>query len=282
MKIEKRSNKIALFLIFIGILICFIPNISKLIFEVKSCVLIENYEQTIENTSKIELKNKEVNENEQIIKEDMFDNKSTNIEKETDILGIINIPKINIKLPIFEGTDKKTLNRGIGHLENSSELTSSETSHTVLAGHSGLSTATMFNSLNELNIGDKFFIKTFEGILEYEVIEKNINLPNEYNLKIEENKNLVTLVTCTPIRKNTHRLLVTGKLTRKLSNEELEIEIDKKNSSYTKTIIKKIILLNKNIKLKWIIFIILIICVIIGNIKVFKRKGKRKDDLYNR
>lgn len=290
MKRKKITNKIALILIFLGILICLLPQINKVIFEVIQEVKIEIYEENFEEIPKEDIETKKkrlLDENKKIYEEDLFD--VSNIEnfenkdsKENDILGILFIPKIDVKLPIYEGTGSETLNKGIGHLEGSSNIIADITSHSVLAGHSGLQNKTMFDNLNKLSINDFFYIKVQDEILKYEVIEKNIILPDECNLSLKKEENLCTLVTCTPYRVNTHRLLITGKLTKVLNYQEfMKQEKLDSNNNFKTVIVKQIIFLHKNNNLKWILFIILVICAIIGSIKVLKRKEK-KDDLYNR
>lgn len=282
---KKQTNKIAIFLIFIGIIIICMPYINRAIFEVKSSMNIEMYEDNIERISKEEQekeKRKLRIENQKINEKDLFDSslikEFESLDKEkNNILGIIIIPKINVELPIYEGTTKENLNKGIGHLKGTSNLINGVSSHSVLVGHSGLSNSTMFDRLNELNISDVFYIKAQNEVLKYEIVQKNIILPDECDLKIEENENLCTLVTCTPYRVNTHRLLATGKLEKTINKEELEESYQINDINNLKKIIaKNIIVISENNYFKIYIFIILGICVIISAMKVLRRKDVKK------
>lgn len=128
-------------------------------------------------------------------------------------IGSIRIPKINIELPVFHGTDEKVLSRGVGHLENSSLPSSEIGTHTVLTAHRGLPSAKMFRNLDELTIGDQFYVQVLNETLLYEVHDIDVVLPHETGwLQMDEEKNHVTLLTCDPYMFNTHRLLVTGHL----------------------------------------------------------------------
>ncbi|CAM4158667.1 class C sortase [Lederbergia lenta] len=128
-------------------------------------------------------------------------------------IGSVMIPKIDVELPIYHGTDEKVLSRGVGHLENSSLPSAKLGTHTVLTAHRGLSSAKMFRNLDELTIGDQFYVQVLNETLLYEIHDINVVLPHETDwLQMDEDKNIVTLLTCDPYMFNTHRLLVTGHL----------------------------------------------------------------------
>lgn len=127
----------------------------------------------------------------------------------------VEIPKIDVSLPVYHGTSERVLKKGAGHLEGSSFPVSGESTHAVLSAHTGLSTAKMFTDLTELEEGDIFFLHVLDRTLAYEVCEIRIVLPEEVEyLSIQKGKDLVTLLTCTPYGVNSHRLLVTGKRTQ--------------------------------------------------------------------
>jgi len=114
-------------------------------------------------------------------------------------------------LPIYEGTADKTLNKGIGHLEKTSLPTNNYAYHSVLVGHTGISTKKFFDDLSNLNIGDEFVVTILNESFKYKIYEIKKVLPNQTkDLKVQENRKLVTLVTCTPKFVNSHRLLVMG------------------------------------------------------------------------
>ena len=136
----------------------------------------------------------------------------------TGIMSYIEIPKIKCSLPIYHGTDEGVLQIAVGHIEGSSLPVGGLNTHCVLSGHSGLPSAKLFSNLDKLEEGDIFMIRTLDQTLTYEVDQIRIVLPDEVDdLKIEEGKDLCTLVTCTPYGINTHRLLVRG---HRVANQE--------------------------------------------------------------
>lgn len=136
-------------------------------------------------------------------------------------MGYITIPKIDVKLPIFHGTAEETLAKGVGHLEGSSMPIGGNSSHSVLTGHTGLTTAKMFTDLTELKEGDLFFIHVLNQTLAYQVDRIKVTEPNStQDLARVPGEDYSTLITCTPYGVNSHRLLVRG--TRVPYTEELE------------------------------------------------------------
>ena len=127
------------------------------------------------------------------------------------IMGYVVIPKIQVNLPIYHGTDAEVLDRGVGHLLGSSLPVGGENTHTILSGHSGMSSQKMFTDLEQLTQGDVFYLNVLNETLAYQVTEINTVLPYETDLLgIIPGEDLCTLVTCTPYGINTHRLLVRG------------------------------------------------------------------------
>ena len=127
------------------------------------------------------------------------------------IMGYVEIPKIQLNLPIYHGTEAEVLDRGIGHLLGSSLPIGGENTHAVLSGHSGMASQKMFTDLEQLTPGDVFYLNVLNETLAYQVTEINTVLPYETELLgILPGKDLCTLVTCTPYGVNTHRLLVRG------------------------------------------------------------------------
>ena len=127
------------------------------------------------------------------------------------IMGYIEIPSIDVSLPIYHGTAESVLQVAVGHLEWSSLPVGGESSHCVLSGHRGLPSARLFTDLDKLENGDIFIIRVLDVTLTYEVDQIRIVLPTELSdLDIEKGKDYCTLVTCTPYGINTHRLLVRG------------------------------------------------------------------------
>lgn len=138
----------------------------------------------------------------------------------SDSIGYIEIPKIKVYLPIFHGMDDDVLQRGIGHMEGSSLPVGGDSSHCVLAGHTGLPSANLFTDLDQLVTGDMFYIHTLDKVLTYKVDQIMTVLPYETQYtEIEPARDYVTLVTCTPYGINSHRLLVRGKRVANLTQD---------------------------------------------------------------
>ncbi len=141
----------------------------------------------------------------------------------TGIMGYIDIPKIDVQLPIYHGTDDAVLQIAIGHLAGSSLPVGGDSTHCVVSGHTGLPSALLFTDLNKLVEGDRFTMSVLDRTLTYEVDQIRIVLPDELNdLEIENGRDFCTLVTCTPYGINTHRLLVRG---HRVENEADEIRV---------------------------------------------------------
>ena len=128
-----------------------------------------------------------------------------------EVMGIVEIPKINIKLPIYHTTDEEVLKQAAGHLEGSSLPVGGESTHAVISAHRGLPSASLFTDLDQLKKGDHFLIHVLNETLCYEVDKISVVKPEETSsLAVEEGQDLVTLLTCTPYGVNTERLLVRG------------------------------------------------------------------------
>ncbi len=127
------------------------------------------------------------------------------------VMAYIDIPKINVYLPVQHGTGAETLERAVGHVVGTSLPVGGGSTHAVLSAHSGMASSKLFSDIDQLEKGDVFYIHVLGEVLAYEVDSINIVLPTDTSLlQIEEGKDLVTLVTCTPFGVNTHRLLVRG------------------------------------------------------------------------
>ena len=127
------------------------------------------------------------------------------------IMCYVEIPRIDVVLPVYHGTDATTLERGVGHLLGSSLPVGGESTHSVLTAHSGVASMKLFSDLDQLQTGDVFYIHVLGEVLAYQVYDINTVLPHKTELlQIQTGKDLSTLVTCTPFAVNTHRLLVTG------------------------------------------------------------------------
>lgn len=127
------------------------------------------------------------------------------------VMGYIQIPSINVKLPIFHTTSEEVLQIGVGHLEGSSLPVGGENTHSVLSAHRGLPSATLFTDLDKVQIGDDFFIIIMGEYYAYEVDQIEVVEPDDTSLlQVEDGQDLCTLITCTPYGVNTQRLMVRG------------------------------------------------------------------------
>ena len=127
------------------------------------------------------------------------------------IMGYVKIPKIQVELPIYHGTGSDSLERGTGHLLGSSLPVGGESVHTIITGHSGMASQKMFTDLEQLEIGDVFYLHVLDAVLAYQVYFKEPVVPHDSSrLGIIQGKDLCTLITCYPTGVNTHRLLVQG------------------------------------------------------------------------
>lgn len=140
-------------------------------------------------------------------------------------MGVIKIPRINVELPIYHGTGADVLQKGVGHLKNTSLPVGGEGTHAVLSGHRGLPSAKLFTDLDELEKGDRFYIEVLGETLAYEVDQILVVEPDQTeSLQMVDGEDYVTLVTCTPYAVNSHRLLVRG--TRVAFTPEAEEELE--------------------------------------------------------
>ena len=149
------------------------------------------------------------------------------------IMGYIEIPKLDVTMPLYHGTDEAVLQIAIGHLEWTSLPVGGESSHCVVSGHRGLPSARLFTDLDKMEVGDTFLLRVLDEVLTYEVDQIRIVEPHvTEDLLIVEGEDLVTLVTCTPYGINTHRMLVRGhrietqeeKVVRRVTSDAIQIE----------------------------------------------------------
>ncbi len=143
------------------------------------------------------------------------------------VMGYLSIPKINLKLPIMHGTFDDNLQTSLGHLNGTALPVGGPGTHSVIVGHRGLPTAVLFTDLDQMQIGDKFYVHMLDKILAYEVDKISPMIPEDDieglsdAVAVEEGKDYVTLFTCTPYGVNTHRLLVRGIRVEYLGEDEV-------------------------------------------------------------
>lgn len=142
---------------------------------------------------------------------------------EHGLMARIKIPKIDVDLPVFHGTSDEVLDKGAGHLEGTSLPVGGNDTHAVITAHRGLANARMFTDLDKIEVGDHFVIEVFGQVLTYQVKQTKVVAPEETDtLKVAPGEDLITLVTCTPLGINSHRILVTGQRVIPTPQEDID------------------------------------------------------------
>ncbi|WP_406708554.1 class C sortase [Trueperella pyogenes] len=130
---------------------------------------------------------------------------------DSGIMGRLRIEAIDVDLPIYHGTSDATLAKGVGHLRGTALPVGGKSTRSVLTAHRGLPESTLFNELDRVDVGDTFVVETFGEVLTYKVIDTQVIDPSDTeSISVVDGKDLVSLITCTPLGVNTHRILVTG------------------------------------------------------------------------
>ena len=222
-----------------GIVVFMYPILSSYLAKRQQENIIVGYENTLANMNVRSLKKEwGLAEN--------YDGRLENYEKVLNvegkgIMGYIEIPKIDTRLPIYHYANDESLKKGVGHLEQSSLPIGRKGSHSVLTGHRGLPNAELFTRLDEMEEKDIFYLHILDKTFTYEVKKVKIVLPKEIQqLKTDPFKDIVTLVTCTPYGINTHRLLVIGE--RIENTDIIEQEQEKNMKEKSKVLIYCIVL----------------------------------------
>ena len=278
-----KQKVIPILIVIAGFLLLAYPFLSNYLFEKSAGSTVESYQ---EKTDMMDQKSKEkvldeargYNENllrssiqltdpfktKKINGETVFYNNILNVDR-SEIMGYVKIPCISVDLPIYHGTSAEVLERGIGHLAASSFPIGGESTHAVLTGHTGLSSAKLFTDLTEMKKGDLFFIHVLDKKLAYRVDRITVVKPDDTrNLQIIDGEDHVTLLTCTPYGVNDHRLLVRGKRTRYHEKEEQTKE--RPHHSQWMEVYKQAILIG-----------LLIVFSLVGSRKMYGRiKGRKK------
>lgn len=223
---SKRKILTAIVFLF-GLSLCSYSIISGIIERQYQNDTVATYEKTVRQTEDDRLQQllmKAKRYNEVLYKTDGFTirNEDSNILSENSyknilnvsangIMGSIEIPVIDVNLPIYHGTSEEVLSSAIGHVRNSSLPVGGKNTRAILTGHRGLPSSKLFTRLDELKKGDLFFINVLNETLAYKIYDIEIIEPDEVEkLEIVPGKDLVTLLTCTPYGINSHRLIVTG------------------------------------------------------------------------
>lgn len=254
-----RQKIIPILIILFGFALLSYPFISNYMFEKSAGSTIKSYEKqakTYDQKQKEQAFRKAEEYNKDLIKSvvqltDPFKVKKSNGETliynnilnidHSGVMGYLEIPCISVNLPIYHGTDAEILERGVGHLAASSIPVGGKSTHSVLTGHTGLSSAKLFTDLTEMKKEDLFFIHVLDRILAYKVDQISVVRPEDTRkLQIVKGKDYVTLVTCTPYGVNDHRLLVRGVRTKYVKKQRSSIRPRNQDSQWMKTYKKAI------------------------------------------
>ncbi|MDO5433015.1 class C sortase [Eubacterium sp.] len=225
---------LAAVLFLVGAAVLLYPAVSNYLAEKNQAVVVQNYEQAVQENNKEALEEewrKAEVYNESLAGDPVKDpfvpgsgyalpqnyQDVLNIE---GVMGYVEIPKIDVKLPIYHGTTEEVLEKGVGHIESTALPIGGAYRHTVLTGHRGLPSAELFTRLDELKKGDIFLIHVLDQTHAYKVDQIKTVLPSQLeDIQAVEGRDLVTLLTCTPYGINTHRLLVRGERTEYVPEE---------------------------------------------------------------
>ena len=221
---KRRTIVFICIVFFVGLAVLLYPTVSNYINSLNQGNAIAEYNQSVGQLSKQDYRTilekanrynaellKKANRFKLSPKEQEEYNSVLNLSGD-GIIGYIEIEKLGIKLSIAHGMSESVLEKGIGHMEGSSVPCGGPGTHAVLVGHRALPSAKLFTDLDQMEEGDIFTLHTLNLVLTYQVDQIKIVKPDHMgDLSIEEGKDYVTLVTCTPYAVNTHRLLVRGK-----------------------------------------------------------------------
>ena len=254
-----RQKIIPILIILFGFALLSYPFISNYMFEKSAGSTIKSYEKrakTYDQKQKEQAFREAEEYNKDLIKSavqltDPFKVKKSNGETliynnilnidHSGVMGYLEIPSISVNLPIYHGTDAEILERGVGHLAASSIPVGGKSTHSVLTGHTGLSSAKLFTDLTEMKKEDLFFIHVLDRTLAYKVDQISVVRPEDTRkLQIVKGKDYVTLVTCTPYGVNDHRLLVRGVSTKYVKKQRSSIRPRNQNSQWMRTYKKAI------------------------------------------
>lgn len=280
-----RQKIIPILIILFGFALLSYPFISNYMFEKSAGSTIKSYEKqakTYDQKQKEQAFRKAEEYNKDLIKSvvqltDPFKVKKSNGETliynnilnidHSGVMGYLEIPCISVNLPIYHGTDAEILERGVGHLAASSIPVGGKSTHSVLTGHTGLSSAKLFTDLTEMKKEDLFFIHVLDRILAYKVDQISVVRPEDTRkLQIVKGKDYVTLVTCTPYGVNDHRLLVRGVRTKYVKKQRSSIRPRNQDSQWMRTY-KKAIAIG---------LMIVTVLILLG--KVFQKLHRKKTE----
>lgn len=276
---KKKRSKLWIIIFILGLAVLLYPLFSRIYYDYRGNEEVTSFRQGLDNVTSAEVEeslnlayayNSSLLSGENTHLGDPFsdeDKEAGLVEyarmlEVNEKLGVVTIPRINMDFPIYAGTSESVLQKGVGHLEGTSFPIGGLNTHSVLTAHRGLPENKLFTDLDKMEIEDLFFVETLAGELAYKVIEIKVIEPTEINeLTINENQDLVTLLTCTPYMINSHRLLVIGERT------EIPIEVQEELTNIS--LFEKLLSLMS--EYKWLV-ILLVVFIIYQLFKKIKQK----------
>lgn len=222
---KRNLTTIILIIVFlVGLGLMMYPTVSDMINKAHQTVAIDTYEQEVAKLSDDDFSSilKDARKYNAALTTNEFPKNSEDLDGNEEyqkavnpagngMMGYIRIDAINVKMPVYHTTKESVLQSGIGHIPTTSLPVGGESTHAVLTGHRGLSSARLFTDLDKIREGDVFYIYVLDEVLAYQVDQIKTVLPAQtQDLQIVEGEDHVTLVTCTPYGVNTHRLLIRG------------------------------------------------------------------------
>lgn len=245
---QKRSNKLQRAVLIVGIIVLLAgvagllyPTVGEFVNRLIQGRLVDDYRREVaplaENDNTDELLKEAEEYNRWIYgRGDMVSLDEEQIQQynrilsisDSGIMGYLEIPSIDVSLPIYHGTEEAVLQAGIGHLPGTSLPVGGENTHAVLAGHSGIPSSRLLTDLDQLEEGDLFTVTVLDRTMAYAVDDIQVVKPEDASFVIEEGTDRCTLVTCVPLGVNTHRLLVRGSRTE-LPEQDVPTEGERRN-----------------------------------------------------
>lgn len=214
MKKRKATTLIIVLLLVCGLAFSFYPALSSWLFTHRSVNTINSYEKEISNLPQ-EVRAIEW-EKARAYNTLLRENAGTNYSEVLSVsgrgnMGVLEIPVIKVRLPIYHGVSEDVLKKGVGHIEGTSLPIGGKGTHSFLTAHTGLPSAKLFSDLDELIVGDRFTIRIMDKTLAYRIEKISVVSATEtFVFDPDEERDLVTLITCTPYGVNSHRLLIQG------------------------------------------------------------------------
>lgn len=277
-KIETKEKKkgvistIALSITFlVGLLVLLYPYFSNWLSTRRNSIVVDSYDAMTVDLSKEEIAeewDRAVVYNEHLIGDPVRDpfvpgsgralpSNYIDVLNFDGVMAYVEVPSVNIKLPVYHGASVEVLEKGVGHIESTTLPIGGIGGHPVLTGHTGLPEAKLFTDLDKVKEGDLFYIHVLGRLLMYEVDQISVIEPQDISLLVAyDDKDYITLLTCTPYGVNSHRLLIRG---------ERSYRYTKTIRFYEDTILYQVLF--------WVFLILFLICVI--GYFIMRRKAKK-------